>query len=210
MSWLAAVLLRVGELGLWGVLLFILLYVAAAVTLAPAFVLSVAAGALFGVWKGSVLVLVSATLGATAAYGVARMISGTRLVKWILRDRRVDVVRRAVAHEGAWVQFLLRLSPVVPYVLLNYALGVYGVRLRDFWLACFGMMPTIIMYAYYGKVCRRRREDCRGYRAAPRSRVLRVAHRRSDCHVRRDDGDHAGGTARNRADAAESIIHSTW
>ena len=73
MSWLAAMLLRVGELGLWGVLLFVLLYVAAAVTLAPAFVLSVAAGALFGVWKGSVLVLVSATLGATAAYGVARM-----------------------------------------------------------------------------------------------------------------------------------------
>jgi Uncharacterized conserved protein len=152
MSWLAAMLLRVGELGLWGVLLFVLLYVLAAVTLAPAFVLSVAAGALFGVWKGSLLVLVSATLGATAAYGVARAIAGTRLVRWILRDRRVEVVRRAVAHEGAWVQFLLRLSPVVPYVLLNYALGVYGVRLRDFWLACFGMMPTIIMYAYYGKV----------------------------------------------------------
>ena len=153
MSGLAALLLQVGELGLWGVFLFVLLYVVAAVTLAPAFVLSVAAGALFGVWRGSVLVLVSATLGATAAYGVARVIAGTRLVKWILRDRRVDVVRRAVAHEGgAWVQFLLRLSPVVPYVLLNYTLGVYGVRLRDFWLACFGMMPTIIMYAYYGKV----------------------------------------------------------
>ena len=50
------------------------------------------------------------------------------------------------------MQFLLRLSPLVPYALLNYALGVYGVRLRDFWLACFGMTPTIIMYAYYGKV----------------------------------------------------------
>src|SRR5262245_33551603 len=152
MSWLAALLVRVGELGLLGVLLFVILYIAAAVTLAPAFVLSMAAGALFGVWKGSVLVLVSATLGATASYGVARAITGTRLVKWILRDRRVDIVRRAVVHEGAWVQFLLRLSPVVPYVLLNYALGVSGVRLRDFWLACFGMLPTIVMYAYYGKV----------------------------------------------------------
>lgn len=152
MSWLAALLLRVGELGPWGPILFVLLYIAAAVTMAPAFVLSVAAGALFGVWRGSALVLLSATLGATAAYGVARAISGTRLVKWILRDRRVDVVRRAVAHEGAWVQFLLRLSPVVPYVLLNYALGVSRVRLRDFLLACFGMTPTIVMYAYYGWV----------------------------------------------------------
>ena len=152
MSWLAGLLLQVGELGPWGLILFVLLYVAAAVTMAPAFLLSVAAGAIFGIWKGSALVLVSATLGATAAYGVARAISGTRLVKWMLRDRRVEIVRRAVVHEGAWVQFLLRLSPIVPYVLLNYALGMTRVRLRDFLLACFGMTPTIVMYAYYGKV----------------------------------------------------------
>jgi len=152
MSWLAALLLRVGELGPWGPILFALLYIVAAVTMAPAFVLSVAAGALFGVWKGSVLAFVSATLGATAAYGVARMLAGTRVVAWIMRDRRVAVVRRAVAHEGAWVQFLLRLSPIVPYVLLNYALGLSRVRVRDFLVACFGMIPTIVMYAYYGRV----------------------------------------------------------
>lgn len=152
MSWLAAVLLRVGELGPWGPILFILLYMVAAITMAPAFVLSVAAGALFGVWRGSLLVFISATLGAVAAYGVARGLTRTPLVNGIMRDRRVEVVRRAVAHKGAWVQFLLRLSPIVPYVLLNYALGLSGVRLRDFVLACFGMIPTIVMYAYYGRV----------------------------------------------------------
>jgi uncharacterized membrane protein YdjX (TVP38/TMEM64 family) len=152
MSWLADLLLRVGELGPWGPILFALLYVAAAVTMAPAFVLSVAAGALFGVWEGSLLVFVSATLGATASYGVARALAGTRVVAWIMRDRRVSVVRRAVAHEGVWVQFLLRLSPIVPYVLLNYALGLSRVRVRDFLVACFGMIPTIVMYAYYGRV----------------------------------------------------------
>lgn len=152
MSWLAALLLRVGELGPWGPILFALLYIAAAVTMAPAFVLSVAAGALFGVWRGSLLVFVSATLGATAAYGVARLLAGTRMVAWVMRDRRVAVVRRAVAHEGVWVQFLLRLSPIVPYVLLNYALGLSRVRVRDFLVACFGMIPTIVMYTYYGRV----------------------------------------------------------
>jgi len=152
MSWLADLLLRVGELGPWGPILFALLYVAAAVTMAPAFVLSVAAGALFGVWKGSLLVFISATLGAAASYGVARALAGTRVVAWIMRDRRVSVVRRAVAHEGVWVQFLLRLSPIVPYVLLNYALGLSRVRVRDFLVACFGMIPTIVMYAYYGRV----------------------------------------------------------
>ncbi|PYR81893.1 MAG: hypothetical protein DMF87_03775 [Acidobacteria bacterium] len=152
MKWVGDLLVQVGQLGVWGPILFVLLYVAAAVTMAPAFVLSVAAGALFGVWRGSLLVFVSATLGAMAAYGVARAVTGTRFVKWVMRDRRVEVVRRAVAHRSVWVQFLLRLSPIVPYVLLNYALGFSRVRIRDFLVACFGMIPTIVMYVYYGRV----------------------------------------------------------
>ena len=152
MNWLGDLLVQVGELGAWGPILFALLYIIAAVTMAPAFVLSVAAGALFGVWRGSLLVFVSATLGAMAAYGVARSVTGTRLVKWVMRDRRVEGVRRAVAYKSAWVQFLLRLSPIVPYVLLNYALGFSRVRVRDFLVACFGMIPTIVMYTYYGRI----------------------------------------------------------
>jgi uncharacterized membrane protein YdjX (TVP38/TMEM64 family) len=152
MAWLAALLLRVGALGPWGPILFALLYIAAAVTMAPAFVLTVAAGALFGVWKGSLLVFVSATIGACASYVVAHRLARTRFFSWLLRDRRVSVVRRAVAGEGAWVQFLLRLSPIVPYVLLNYALGLSHVRFRDFLVALVGMIPAIVMYAYYGKV----------------------------------------------------------
>ena len=48
--------------------------------------------------------------------------------------------------------FLLRLSPLVPYVLLNYALALSGVRFKDFVLATVGMLPAIVMYAYYGKI----------------------------------------------------------
>src|SRR5258706_7489395 len=118
MSWLAALLLRVGELGPWGLILFALLYVAAAVTMAPAFVLSVAAGALFGVWKGSLLVFVSATLGATAAYGVARMLAGTRVVAWIMRDRREAGAGRRDGLQRAFVPVLLRPSPRLPHLPL--------------------------------------------------------------------------------------------
>jgi uncharacterized membrane protein YdjX (TVP38/TMEM64 family) len=48
--------------------------------------------------------------------------------------------------------FLLRLSPLVPYNLLNYALSLSGVSFRDYLLASVGMIPAIIMYAYYGKI----------------------------------------------------------
>jgi uncharacterized membrane protein YdjX (TVP38/TMEM64 family) len=120
--------------------------------MAPAFLLTVAAGAIWGVWNGSVLVFVGASMGASAAYVLALRLSGTRVLAWLDRSPRITAARNAVRHDGAWVQFLLRLSPVVPFILLNYALGLARVRYRDFLLALVGMIPAIVMYAYYGKV----------------------------------------------------------
>jgi uncharacterized membrane protein YdjX (TVP38/TMEM64 family) len=152
MDWLAAVVLRLAELGPWAPFLFIALYIAAAVTLAPAFLLTVAGGALFGVWRGTLLVFIGAVLGASAAYAVSVRLTRLSFLAWLDSDPRVIIVRQAVAGEGAWVPFLLRLSPLVPYNLLNYALGLSHVRFRDFLIASVGMLPAIVMYTYYGKV----------------------------------------------------------
>lgn len=152
MDWLTPVVLNLSQLGAWGPVLFILLYVAAAVTLAPAFFLTVAAGAMFGVWRGSLIVFIGASLGASAVYVLGVPMSRSRLMARLTRDRRVAAVRDAVRGEGAWVMFLLRLSPLVPYNILNYALALSGVRYWDFAIALLGMIPAIIMYTYYGKV----------------------------------------------------------
>lgn len=152
MDWLAPVVLKLAELGAWGPVLFVLIYVAAAITLAPAFFLTVAAGALFGVWRGSVIVFIGASLGASAVYAVGSPISRSRLMAWVTRDKRVAAVRDAVAGEGAWLMFLLRLSPLVPFNILNYALALSGVRYVDFAIALLGMIPAIVMYTYYGKI----------------------------------------------------------
>ena len=152
MDWLAPVVLKLSELGAWGPVLFILLYVAAAVTLAPAFFLTVAAGAMFGVWRGSLIVFIGASLGASAVYVLGVPMSRSRLMARLTRDRRVAAVRDAVRGEGAWVMFLLRLSPLVPFNILNYALALSGVRYADFAIALIGMIPAILMYTYYGKV----------------------------------------------------------
>ena len=152
MDWLAPVVLKLAELGPWGPVFFILLYVAAAITLAPAFFLTVAAGAIFGVWRGSLFVFIGASLGASAVYALGVPMSRSRLMVRVTRDRRVAAVRDAVRGEGAWVMFLLRLSPLIPFNILNYALALSGVRYVDFALALFGMIPAIIMYTYYGKV----------------------------------------------------------
>jgi len=152
MDWLAPVVLKITQLGAWAPVLFVLLYIAAAITLAPAFFLTVAAGAMFGVWRGSVIVFIGASLGASAVYALASPLARSRWMQAVTRDARVAAVRTAVAGEGARVMFLLRLSPLVPYSILNYALALSGVRYADFVVALLGMIPAIVMYAYYGKV----------------------------------------------------------
>ena len=152
MDWLEALVQRLADLGAWGPVLFIAAYILAAIILAPAFLLTFSSGAVFGLWRGTLLTYIGAVLGASAVYALAAPLARWRVLRWIDRDPRVAATRRAVVKDSAWIMFLLRLSPLVPYNLLNYALALSGVTFRDYLLASVGMIPAIIMYAYYGKV----------------------------------------------------------
>jgi uncharacterized membrane protein YdjX (TVP38/TMEM64 family) len=151
-EWIAAVVSHLSTLGPWGAVLFVSLYIVASVTMAPAFILTFAAGAVWGLWKGSILVYIGALCGASTVYFLAGRFMRSRVIDWLDREPRVAAVRRAVAEQGVWMLFLLRLSPLVPFVQLNYALVLSGVRYRDYVIATIGMWPTIVMYVYYGKV----------------------------------------------------------
>lgn len=152
MEWVAAAIQRVAHMGAWAPLAFIAAYVIASILLAPSFLLTFAAGALFGLWRGTILAYIGAVLGGSAVYWLASPLSGSRLLARLDRDQRLAAVKSAVVGDAVWVMFLLRLSPIVPFVLLNYALAVTGVRYRDFVIASIGMLPTIVLYVYYGKV----------------------------------------------------------
>jgi uncharacterized membrane protein YdjX (TVP38/TMEM64 family) len=152
MDWLAPLIMQIAELGRWAPLFFIAIYVIASIVLAPAFLLTFAAGAIFGLWRGTVYVYIGAVLGSSAVYALAAPLARSRLLRWVDRDPRVAAARQAVVDRSAWIMFLLRLSPLVPYNFLNYALALSGVRYRDFLLASVGMIPAIVMYVYYGKV----------------------------------------------------------
>jgi uncharacterized membrane protein YdjX (TVP38/TMEM64 family) len=151
-EWLKPIVLALADLGSWAPLIFIALYVVASITLAPAFLLTFSAGAVFGLWRGTLFVYIGAVLGSSAVYALAAPLAKSRLLRRLDRDPRVAAVRQAVVGQGLWVMFLLRLSPLVPYVLLNYALALAGVRYREFLAASVGMLPAIVMYVYYGKV----------------------------------------------------------
>lgn len=142
----------VGSLGAWSPAVFILGYAAGIVLFVPASILTLAAGAIFGVWAGTGFVFVAATMGSVGAFLLAR--SGLR--DWVARkvagDPRLGALDRAIADSGWRIVFLMRLSPVFPFTLLNYALGLTRVRLRDFILASIGTIPGTFAYVFYGKV----------------------------------------------------------
>lgn len=138
--------------GTAGALLFVLGYVAAAVALVPGSLLTIAAGAIFGLARGTALVFVAATLGASAAFLVSRYLARPLVERRLAGNDRFAAIDRAVGHEGRKIVFLLRLSPVFPYNLLNYALGLTKVRFRDYVLASVGMLPATLLYVYYGKI----------------------------------------------------------
>lgn len=139
-------------LGVWGPAAFIAGYGIAALVFAPAFLLTIAAGAIWGLRFGVLYVSAGATLGSILAFFAARYFVRGLVEHYVLRHPRLAAIDRAVETEGMRLVFLLRLSPVVSYVLLNYVLGISRVRFRDYLAGSIGMVPTITAYVYAGKI----------------------------------------------------------
>ncbi len=144
--------LWVEGLGFWGPAVFILGYAAAVVAFVPASALTIGAGAIFGIGAGSAYVFVAATLGAALAFLVSRYVARSRIEARLAGNARFGAIDRAVGRQGRRIVFLLRLSPVFPFNLLNYALGLTGVRFVDYLLASVGMLPGTVAYVYLGKL----------------------------------------------------------
>jgi uncharacterized membrane protein YdjX (TVP38/TMEM64 family) len=142
----------VDGLGALGPVVFILGYAVATVALVPGLILTMAAGALFGLAWGTLYVLVGATLGASGAFLVARYGARRAVERRLAGMPKFAAIDRAVGREGRKIVFLLRLSPAVPFNLLNYALGLTNVRFVDYLVACLGMLPGTFLYVYYGKL----------------------------------------------------------
>jgi uncharacterized membrane protein YdjX (TVP38/TMEM64 family) len=141
----------VDGLGFWGPVVFILGYAAATLAFVPGSILTMAAGAIFGLAKGTGLVFLGATVGSTFSFLVARYLARGAIERRLADRPRFRAIDRAVARQGLKIVFLVRLSPVFPYNLLNYGLGLTRVKLLDYVLACFGMLPGTFLYVYYGK-----------------------------------------------------------
>ncbi len=140
------------NLGVIAPIVFILLYIVITVAFLPASVVTLGAGVVFGVVKGSIFVFIGAMLGATAAFLVGRYVARDWISKKIAGNDRFQAIDEAIGREGRKIIFLIRLSPAFPFNLLNYALGLTKVSLKDYVLGTTGIIPGTIMYVYLGSL----------------------------------------------------------
>jgi uncharacterized membrane protein YdjX (TVP38/TMEM64 family) len=141
----------VESLGPLGPAVFIAGYAIATVAFIPGSILTLAGGAIFGLAKGTLIVFIGASLGSALAFLVARYLARSAIERRIEESSRFAAIDSAVAKQGLKIVFLLRLSPIFPFNLLNYALGLTRVSFRDYLIASIGMLPGSFLYVYYGK-----------------------------------------------------------
>ena len=143
----------ISDLGPWGPVFFIVFYILATVLFLPGLIPTMAAGVLFGVIQGTLLVSISSISGATLAFLIGRYLAREWVATMIRGNQKFEAIDAAVAQEGWKIVGLTRLSPVFPFNLLNYAFGLTQVSLKHYFLASWmGMLPGTVMYVYIGSL----------------------------------------------------------
>lgn len=138
-------------LGPLGWVLYALVYAVCCVLFVPASILTLGAGALYGLWTGTAVVLAGATLGATLSFLLAKSVLRKRIERMTAGNAKFQALDRAIGKEGAKIVFLVRLAPVFPFTYINYAFGLTGVRTLPYVVASFfGMIPGTFAYVYLG------------------------------------------------------------
>jgi pyruvate/2-oxoglutarate dehydrogenase complex dihydrolipoamide dehydrogenase (E3) component/uncharacterized membrane protein YdjX (TVP38/TMEM64 family) len=128
---------------------FLLYVVVTALSLPGAAVMTLAGGAIFGLWSGLLVVSFASSIGATLAFLASR---------YLLRDRvqrrfakALEPVNRGIEKDGAFYLFALRLVPAFPFFIINLVMGLTPIRSRTFyWVSQLGMLPGTLVYVNAG------------------------------------------------------------
>jgi uncharacterized membrane protein YdjX (TVP38/TMEM64 family) len=141
-------LVRQAEHTSWAWVIYLIAYTLIATLGIPVTVLSIVGGALFGASRGLVLGWAGAMAGTLTGYGLARSVGGPAVRQFLGAHHLLDHLRK---RSDFWTLVRLRVLPVAPFALLNYAAGLLGVSLRRLMLAtAVGILPTTAAYSYAG------------------------------------------------------------
>lgn len=154
-DWIKMLQAWVESLGPLAPIGYVLLYVLTTVLLIPGSVLTIGAAGLFSFWKALAVVVIGANLAALVAFWLTRTFLRGRVAEWAAAHPKFSLLDRAIHRDGFKMVLLARLSPVFPFTLLNYLLGLTTVRAGSYALAnLIGMLPGTFLYVYIGATAR--------------------------------------------------------
>ena len=146
-----SILSWVDNLGIWSAIAFVVIYVFATLICIPGSILALGGGALFGLVWGAALVFIGAFLGAISAFSLGRYWLQNWAKLQLSKSRYLRAIDKAIATEGWKFAFLLHLSPLIPFNLLNYTLGATNLTFKNFAIAtAIGIFPGVILYTFLG------------------------------------------------------------
>jgi uncharacterized membrane protein YdjX (TVP38/TMEM64 family) len=135
--------------GIWGPVIYMLLYAVGPSFLVPGAVMTIAGGLAFGTLWGAVYSLIGADVGAIVAFGAGRFL-GRGFVESVV-GKRFDAMLARIAKHGFHIILYLRMVPVIPYNALNLIAGASRIDFRDYlWASVIGMIPGTILFAFLG------------------------------------------------------------
>ena len=152
-EWTVALAERLRGAGVQGVLLFVAVYVVAEVALVPGSLLTMVAGFAYGPIVGFLVASPASVLATTVAFLLGRTVLREWIRKQIAASPKARALDRAIGKNSFKLILLLRLSPLIPFNVLNYALGLSGARVGRYVVASFvGMLPGTWLYVYLGSL----------------------------------------------------------
>lgn len=152
-EWTTQLAERARGTGAVGVVLFLIAYVVSTVAFLPGSILTLAAGFAYGPLWGIAIASPASVIGSTCAFLLGRTLLRGWAEARVGASARVRAIDAAVSREGFKIVFLLRLSPIIPFNALNYALSLSKVSVRTYVLASFlGMLPGTAFWVYLGSL----------------------------------------------------------
>jgi uncharacterized membrane protein YdjX (TVP38/TMEM64 family) len=150
-EWLRGFQLWVAHKGVWGGVIYGLVYTVAVLLFVPGSVLTIGAGLVFGLLWGTVIVSIASTVAAALAFLIARYLARDRVEALARRNEKFRAIDQAIREKGWRVVALLRLSPLVPFSVSNYLYGLTPVSFGPYVLASWiAMLPATVLYVWIG------------------------------------------------------------
>lgn len=140
----------VRDMGIWGKIIYVIIYIIRPLVLFPATPLTLFGGYTFGATQGTILDVIGAGTGAVLAFWIARKL-GKSKIEHLIQGKKLEKFDHKLSENGFLVVLYVRLIPLFPFDSINYSMGLSSIRMRDYAAATYlGIIPGAFTLNFLG------------------------------------------------------------